>query len=58
MGAEHLLMEDPQTASKMHDRVEFARRLKMLVANDGHRLRAMYRGGMTVNPKFRFTGLM
>lgn len=55
MGAEHLKMEDPQTASKMHDRVEFARRLKGLVVNEGHRWRGLYRGAMTVDPKFRVT---
>jgi hypothetical protein len=55
MGAEHLCTEDPRPSGKLHDRVQLAQKLKGLIVNDQHRLRALYRGAMTVTPKFRLT---
>ena len=55
VAAEHLKMEDPKTDSKMSDRTEAARRLKMLVANDDTRLRKMYADAIKVDPKWRVT---
>ncbi len=53
MEAEHLCTEDPRPSAKLHDRVQFAQKLKGLVVNDNHRWRGLYRGALTVTPKFR-----
>ena len=43
----------PRPSAKLHDRVQFAQKLKGLVVNDNHRWRGLYRGALTVTPKFR-----
>lgn len=51
--APHLLMEDPRTASKMHDKVELARRLKCLSVNETMAGHAKGKSEITIAPKFR-----
>lgn len=53
IGATHLLMEDPETSSRMHDKVEAARRYKMLAVASSFRAHAKRVSAFTVKPKFR-----
>lgn len=50
--SEHLCTEDPRPSTKMLDRKQFANKMKSLLVNDNQRWRGLYRGALTVNPKF------
>ena len=54
-GAEHLLMEDPASATDFASRVEFGEMLKGIVANDNQQLHRKREDALTVQPFFRLT---